>query len=334
LILIYVFASINSIAVNADCPAAPLNPQDRRPDKSVLSIATYNAEWLFLSGNQCPGTGCPWTTKLMAEQHLAEVAKEILKINPDILVLEEVHDCDVLNALNALLNGRNYKPYLIKGTDTATSQNVAILTRIDPSTNLSRTENRTQYPIPGSKCGYNGAVGTYGVSKHFYTTFRIQGLANPLMLVGAHLLAFPDRTDRCAYREAQATVLQGIIRSGLESGFHVVMTGDLNDYDTIADCCGNVPISKALAILKDPIASRPGDELVTAAIKINQASRFTCWYSTSSNCNAPLYSMIDHVLLDTALSARVTGAYIDHAYTTCTALNSDHWPVIVSISTA
>lgn len=37
------------------CPYAPAQPQDRRPDKTKLTIATYNAEWLFLNRSNCPG---------------------------------------------------------------------------------------------------------------------------------------------------------------------------------------------------------------------------------------------------------------------------------------
>lgn len=35
-------------------------------------------------------------------------------------------------------NNHGYVPYLLKGTDTATGQNVGILTRIDPISNLQR----------------------------------------------------------------------------------------------------------------------------------------------------------------------------------------------------
>ncbi len=37
-----------------------------------------------------------------------------------------------------MLTPFKYKPYLIKGTDTATGQNVGIITKIDPSSNMQR----------------------------------------------------------------------------------------------------------------------------------------------------------------------------------------------------
>lgn len=58
-LLLFLFAVV---AAQTECPQAPESPQDRRSDKSKLTIATYNGEWLFMDRYNCPGTGCPWTT--------------------------------------------------------------------------------------------------------------------------------------------------------------------------------------------------------------------------------------------------------------------------------
>jgi len=161
------------------CPLAPAHPQDRRMDKSKLAIAAYNAEWLFLNRSNCPGTGCPWKNQTEAHTHMQDVANEIAIINADIVNLAEVQDCSVLTMLNSLLTGMNYLPYLLTGTDTSTGQNVGILTRVDPTTNMQRSSYRVNYPIPTSSCNYRGSSGDSAVSKHYYATFNISGLAKP-----------------------------------------------------------------------------------------------------------------------------------------------------------
>ena len=50
------------------------------------------------------------------------------------------------NILASNLDG-SYKPYLKKGTDSSTGQNVGMLTRVDPIVSLYRTELRYDYPI-------------------------------------------------------------------------------------------------------------------------------------------------------------------------------------------
>eukprot|EP00026_Physarum_polycephalum_P013575 Phypoly_transcript_13992.p1 GENE.Phypoly_transcript_13992~~Phypoly_transcript_13992.p1 ORF type:complete len:126 (+),score=9.27 Phypoly_transcript_13992:156-533(+) len=72
----------------------------------------------------------------------------------DILNVAEVQDCHVLTILNEKLKGMNYLPYLLLGTDTHTGQNVGLLTRIDPSTDILRTGASVPYPIPSSTCEY------------------------------------------------------------------------------------------------------------------------------------------------------------------------------------
>ena len=91
----------------------------------------------------------------------------------------------------------------ITGLDTATGQNVAMMTKIDPLDALYRSDERVSYPIPGSSCPSSSATGTQGVSKHFRSRFRIDGLSQDLSIFNLHFLAFPDDTIRCRRREGQ-----------------------------------------------------------------------------------------------------------------------------------
>lgn len=338
LLWVTLLCSITVVVIaQKECPNAPYEPQDRRMDKTKLTIATYNAEWLFLNRSNCPGSGCTWKTTADAKIHMVDVAKELEIINADIVNLVEVQDCGVLIQLNEILAGRGmgYQPYLISGTDTSTGQNVALLTRVDPVVNLRRTENRVTYPIPGSKCG-STVSGTSGVSKHYFTTFNIAGLSKPLTIFGMHFLAFPDDVIRCVQREAQASVIKHLVAEALEAGHSVVVTGDINDFDnTVLDASNNYPISDVLNLLRDPLPAA-GDELTNVAKFVELADeRYSCWYDRNSNCNLDdeELSMIDHVLISSDLLPLVSNAYMDHSYgPACGGYESDHWPSIVHLN--
>jgi len=321
-----------TVAAVVDCPIAPSQPQDRRTNKSKLVIGAYNAEWLFLDAKSCPGTGCPWKNEQQAQQHFQDIAKAILELNADILSLEEVQDCDALQTLlDALPSDMGYLPYMIKGTDSATGQNVGVLTRIDPSVNLKRTEARADFPISGTQCGPTTA-GSSGISKHYYTVFNVNGVR--IMFLGMHLIAFPIDASRCNQREAQATVAQALITE-LKGDFdELVVLGDLNDYSgSVLDAANDKPNSRVLDWLSNPIS---GLKLTSVASYLNQSSRYTAWYDVNNNCQdsgGKEHTSIDHLLISPGLNAHVDQAWIEHSYNvSCTTFYSDHWPIAVSIN--
>jgi len=318
------------------CPTAPLHPQDRRKDTSTLTIAAYNAEWLFLNRSNCPGTGCPWRNTAEAEHHLQVVAQELTVLDADIVSFEEVQDCYVLSKLNALVPELDYLPYLVTGTDTSTGQNVGILTRVDPSVSLQRSSLRVNYPIAGSQCGYTGGPGDSAVSKHYFTTFNISGLPSPLSLFGMHFLAYPDDVSRCVQREAQASVIKSLVSSALLQGHSTVVLGDLNDFDgLVLDQANSRPISQVLNLLRDPLPTIPGDELVNAASLTEQSNRYTIWWDQNDNCNVEPNELtsLDHILFSKDLAPYVDGVNFAHNYpAVCDTYESDHWPVVLHLT--
>jgi endonuclease/exonuclease/phosphatase family metal-dependent hydrolase len=227
-------------------------------------------------------------------------------------------------------------PYLKKGTDTSTGQNVGMLTRIDPLVNLYRTEMKHSYPVENSKCGYTGAPGTTGVSKHYITEFQIHGL--PIAFIAAHLLAIPTDIARCAQREAQASVLQYVIYDFIANGYEVIMLGDFNDYDAeVEDINNNKPISMVLDILKGNAGDFAGKyRLNNVAERIDQPNRYSDWWNSDNNCNTSSqndYSMIDHVLVSDAILPYISDVFIYHGYQEyCGKYNSDHYPVVVDFA--
>ena len=327
---------INTINCDTECSIVS-NFGDRRKDKNKLRIAQYNVEWLFIdyySPMNCPGDGCTWKNQTEALEHMDFVSNRIKEINPDIINFCEVEGCDELNILKDKLDG-SYNSYLKKGTDTGTGQNVGMLTRVDPLINLYRTELKYSYPIHGSNCGYTGSVSSSGVSKHYITEFEFNNLN--VAFISAHLIAIPTETNRCAQREAQASVLQTVIYDYVNKNYEIIMIGDFNDYDSeVLDSNNNKPTSMVLDILKGLQGELAGKyKLNNIAESIVQNDRFSDWWDSDNNCNTASkndYSMIDHILVTDLIKKNIYSSFIYHGYNEyCGKYDSDHYPVVIDL---
>lgn len=327
---------VNMAHCDTECPAISA-VGDRRQNKNKLRLVQYNVEWLFIdyySPMNCPGTGCTWVNQSEAQIHMDHVAKVVDYLNPDIINFCEVEGCDELNILKDKLDG-TYNSYLKKGTDSSTGQNVGFLTRIDPLVNLYRTEVKYNYPLPESKCGYSGSVGSSGVSKHYITEFKFGD--HNVAMIGAHLLAIPTDPLRCAEREAQASVLQNVIFGYISKGYEVIMIGDFNDYDAeILDLNSNKPTSRVLDILKGYQGDLAGlYKLNSVAENIGQSQRYSDWWDSDNNCKTSSqkdYSMIDHILVTDGIKNNIVNTFIYHGYNEyCGKYDSDHFPVVVDL---
>lgn len=310
---------------------------DRRQDKTKFRLMQYNVEWLFLdyySAADCPGNGCTWKNESEAQIHMDYVYDVLDTLNPDFVNFCEIEGCDELGVLQSKLGDNIYSPYLIKGTDSATGQNVGMLTKIDPLKSLFRNESKIEYPLEGSQCGYTGDEASTGVSKHYISEFRINDV--DIAIIGAHLIAFPTDKSRCAKREAQASVLQTVIYEYVvQKGYEVVMMGDFNDFDeVILDMNSNIPNSKVLDILKGNWGKYANQYMLTSVAEhLPQNLRFSDWYDSDGNCNTQSlndYSMIDHILITPGLLDKMTKVDIYHGYKEyCGKYDSDHYPVVV-----
>ena len=336
--LLYFLTTISNIFSDTECPYI-VDTKDRRKDNSstVYKIMQYNVQWLFIDycvSSDCPGAGCDWKNITEANTHMKYVTDVINKINPDIVNICEVEGCDELNILISGLYNNQYKPYLIKGTDTSTGQNIGLITKVDPISNLYRTDNRLEYPINGSKCGYNGTSSTT-VSKHYISEFLLNNVK--IVIIGAHLIAIPTDPQRCAQREAQTLILQEIIYNYYKNGYEIIMIGDFNDYDAqISDINNNKPISQALNILKGLYGTYKGKyQLFSVSKFIDKNTRFTNWYDMDANCITTTndFAMIDHILLTPFLQNKLLDAYIYQEYDEyCGKYDSDHYPIIIELN--
>jgi len=296
-----------------------------------LRLVQYNAEWLFVDhyngGVDCPGSGCTWKNVTEAETHLGYVSRVVGYLSPDIINFCEVEGTHELQMV-ANQTDPMYIPYLIPGTDTATGQNVGMLSRIRPLVPLYRTEAKYAYPIPNSTCGYTGSSST-GVSKHFITEFALWDLT--VAFISVHFIAIPTDPSRCAQREAQATIIRNVAMDYMRKNYEVVVIGDMNDYDgTVLDVNGHVPLSSVLHILK-------GDndiyELFSVMSQILPIERYSDWWDSDSNCatsSVADYSMIDHILVSGNILKYIENVFIYHGYAEfCGKYDSDHYPVVV-----
>lgn len=328
---------LHAFAADTECPKTASVSGDRRTNKNAFRIVQYNVEWLFVDYyNQadCPGEQCTWKNQTEALTHLSYVSNIIKDINPDIVNFCEVEGCDELNMIIANLQDTSYKSYLKKGTDSATGQNTGMITRIDPLVDLYRTEDRYNYPIPGSKCGYTGAPGTSGVSKHYITEFRLNNV--DVAFIGAHLLAYPTDPERCAEREAQVQLLQKVIVDYYTRDYEIIIMGDFNDFDgKILDANNNKPISQVLDILKGNFGDYSGKyQLYSVADTMAQPLRFSDWWDKNNDCNSTAneFSMIDHMLVTKFIKDHITISYIYQDYDEfCGKYNSDHYPVVIDL---
>ena len=305
---------------------------DRRLNLSTFRLVQYNVEWLFVDQyKDCPGSGCTWESQKEALIHLDYISSIINELKPDLINFCEIEGCDELNLLiNKTTN--DYQPYLIKGKDTATGQNVGFLSKIDPLVNIARTDDRYDYPLINNTCNYNGDNGTYSVSKNYYSTFSINNM--DIVIIGAHLLSRPTDSTRCVSREAQAQVLQNLIYNFTLKYYEIILIGDLNDYDNeFLDINDNLPTSRVLDILKGNVGDyRNMFKLKSVLEFIDKKNRYTEWYDANKNCKVETkeYSLIDHILVSPKLFDLISNTYIYHGYNeSCNTYYSDHYPVII-----
>lgn len=347
-------------ALDAECPAGGLPgtfaAADRRPtarrEANELRVATFNAEWLF-DGDAGDSRISPWKGDPEgALSHRRRVADVVGALDADIVAVEEVEDCTNLRALAELLNSRApagstpdeglYAPFLVKGKDSYTGQDVGLLTRVDPEGPLERTEARAAQPVAGSAC-YGSPVpegdGTRssGVSKHFRARFDVGGVK--LAVIGAHFISRPTDPARCEQREGQATVMRNYLLEAAAEGRHLVFLGDLNDYsDSVPDAHGNKPTSRVLSILRGDTGLGSG---VAAEAPLHEVScalppeeRYTSWWDHApkdgKDDGGAEHSAIDHLLLSTYLFDRASNVSVGHFYDAADV--SDHWPLSVTLA--
>ena len=304
--------------------------EDRRPDKTSLTIANYNAEFLW-DGIQ-PEEGSsnvkfPWRGEPEAARaHMEKAAAVIRKTNADIVNVDEVENLDALRLMNeTFLSDLGYRAYLVNGRDTYTGQDVGLLTRIDPDEKLWREDRK----------GVSGSV-QKSASKNYTAKFTLGD--ERIALIGVHFLSRPTDPHRLDNRQAQADSILTRARELDGEGYSVVILGDINDYDgskEASDHQSNQPITNVLARLRAMDPDVPDDDLINVAQFVPKQRRFTCHWDKNNNDRIDgrgELTSIDHILLAPELAARVESAKIINNYNLVGI--SDHYPLVVTIRTS
>jgi hypothetical protein len=212
ILLLFFFIFVNT------CFERNSNPLDRRINKDKLKISTYN-------------------TAFLTKNNYFNFINTIKQINSDILLLNQVQDCNVLELLNTQLSGFGYNFYH--------TNNIGLLTRIDPI-QFFINDTKLKFPIPNSKCSET-SEGITSVYSQFITKFEVVNQNNqtfPLLLYGTEL------SSSCSMREAEALLIKEYLYN--EKNSELVVLGCMNDFDeNIMDEGNNKPLGNTIDILKN-----------------------------------------------------------------------------------
>jgi exonuclease III len=299
-------------------------------------LVQFNTQWLFTDYNtiiDCPGKGCVWRTMKEANIHLDYISNIINELKPSIINLCEIQGETEIQKLVQNTN-KEYKSYIVKGTDNGTFQNNGLLTFTQPLYKPFYIEDTIQYPLDGSKCGYKGPISFTEVAKNFITELKLSNFF--VTILSLHLIALPLDPYRCAIREAEAQIIQNKIVQHLEKKNEIIVLGDLNDFDnTLLDVSNNKPTSRVLDILKGKKGHyKDKYKLVSVAEKVKKEERFSEVFDNHNFCKK---SMIDHILVSPKLYPFIKNVFVFHKHAhNCTDtidwkgyFNSDHDPLVV-----
>jgi endonuclease/exonuclease/phosphatase family metal-dependent hydrolase len=298
--------------------------EDRRVDKSRLVVMTFNTK--FMWDGVAPEEGLvnfSWKfSQTEAEEHMDEIAKVIIRNDPDIINLAEIENENALNVLNTkFLPGRGYAVYFAQGIDTTTGQDVGLLTRIDPEGN-----DIERYTKKGQSGGTRKSV-----SKNYFAKFDING--KQIALVAAHLLAHPNSPSRKYKRQAQADAIGDVAEELADHGYAVIILGDFNDYDgQVKDHIDSQPITNVLWRMKRMQPGVMEDDLTNVAEFVPKPSRYTAFWDKNDNefVNHPEeHTSIDHILISSTLKPFVEDVDMPHVLDP--RIVSDHYPVVLTL---
>jgi len=267
-------------------------------------------------------------------------------IDADVINVVEVENCQVLHALTVLLGRQYYRYYMVPGSDSATGQNVGLVTKIDPIQNLQRSEDRVRWPIEQSACGYHGRHRESGATKHYHTRLRVNNAT--LNIVGLHFKAGVNHAPSCAQREAQAEVIRALIQrtsrihaicedgSSTAVSAGTIVLGDFNDLDgdVVSAVSREKPRSTVLQLLQQLQPDTTDDDLHNVAQLLPKDERYSFHGEVHGRS---LRSLIDHVLVSQDLLPLVQSVRIFRDAPGLGSHNkrdriSDHYPYIVDLA--
>jgi len=280
---------------------------------------TFNVEFMWDGIQPEEGQATfPWKgDQVECEKRMAEIATIIKRNQPDMIALVEVEGEAALTRLNEqYLAEEGYRVYFEEGKDTYLGQDVCLLSKYEV-TEFGRIDLSTGK--------------TYGVSKNFYAFFTVAG--EKFAMLGVHFLSNPGSTKKIEKRQAQAEVIGSAGAKFADQGYHVIILGDVNDYDSDACCADHIQseaITTVLTDLKTLHNEDSADDLVNVSQFIDEEKRYTAHWDKNKNQkvdNDGELTSIDHILISQALTEDVEMVVIDQE--PLEGRVSDHYPIMV-----
>ena len=306
-------------------PVTRLGAEDRRPDRCRLSVATFNARFLFDGLDPEGDASFPWKgDSVQAGEHLSDIARLLREVDADIVHVSEVESLEVLEWLVSEIGDDSYRAFLVPGFDLFTRQNVGVISRVDPVGAPFRTDEWARSPFGGP---------AQGVSKNYVARFELAGL--DFALVGLHLLAFPYDPERAPRRESQAEVIRRLcVREGTERRRFLIVLGDFNDFDSrVPDAAGNTTRTRVLDVIRGVDGGTTRDELENVASTLPPDRRFSAFFDRDRDGfddGITERSMTDHILLSSELAPAIELVEVFDEHDPI-AGPSDHFPLKVTL---
>ena len=259
---------------------------------NALVVLELNTEFLWddvepHEGRVVGSQSYPAPTKAQYSSELKYFKGVIEKSEADLVGLVEIENCKIAKDLAETL-GRPWKPACLKGRDSYTGQDVAILTKLQIVKNTMNDHSRYYGPrmSTGSKKGVRPSK--------VLSVLLEDSKGESYLVTNAHLVS--RRGDNDLKRLYQATAItRAVIDFKLKlKPDHLIVMGDFNTY----------PNKPAI------------NELKTVGV-VNHAGRGVCSYTYKNTC-----SLIDHVLVSKSMGkGRITSIELDKRY-------SDHKAVL------
>ena len=189
---------------------------DNRVRADQIKITTFNAEWLYIK--DLSKVTSRFRKPAHAKDHLEEIVTIISELNSDILFLNEVEDCTILNRLanqyTALKTGNgNYQPYILNQADSGL--NIGMLSRVRPM------------GIGVVKTPHDCVHCPHAPERNLWAQFEISNFQR-FRVFGMHLKAKTEQNDFNDKRDKQVNAMMQDIGHAYEAGFEVVVLGDMN----------------------------------------------------------------------------------------------------------
>ncbi|OIR57620.1 MAG: uncharacterized protein A8A55_1612 [Amphiamblys sp. WSBS2006] len=193
----------------------------KRTPHDKLRVLVVNWQWAMLSsqarGVESPGVCVPRRKTGRINRPAQMVARIVRDVDPDIVHLFEIDDCNTLRALeNELRN--SHQGHMFPGTDRETGLNVGILTKTGPEEDMKRIRKRMAYTAKGKSR-------ETGIAKQYVTRLPLK--QSSCLLIGADIATEASLSPE-ERQKAQLHILKQAIGEHRENNKYFLLIGRCN----------------------------------------------------------------------------------------------------------